>query len=78
MVNEDFRQEMREIDVLCLMIHGDRDRSVPLEIAGKASADLLRNSRLLTYPGAPHGLMFTHMERLNADVQQLIRDTSAP
>lgn len=53
MVSEDFRQEMREIDVPCLMIHGDRDRPVPLEIAGKASADLLRNSRLLDLPGCP-------------------------
>lgn len=33
---------------------------------GRRTAQLLPNSRLLVYQGAPHGLMFTHMQRLNA------------
>jgi pimeloyl-ACP methyl ester carboxylesterase len=59
---------MRRIEVPALIVHGDRDRSAPLELTGKPSAELIPGSRLLVYEGAPHGLMSTHMERLHADV----------
>ena len=62
MVEADFRAEMRRIDVPTLIVQGDRDRSVPVELTGKPSAELIPGSGLLVYPGAPHGLMFTHME----------------
>ena len=74
MVQADFRAEMRRIDVPTLVIHGDRDRSVPVELAGKPSAELIPGSRLLIYPGAPHGLMFTHMDQLHADILRLMRE----
>ena len=35
MVEEDFRAEMRRIDVPSLIVHGDRDRSMPVELTGK-------------------------------------------
>lgn len=75
MAEADFRDEMRRIEAPALIIHGDRDRSTPIEITGKASAALLRNGRLLTYEGAPHALMFTHMDRLHADLLQFIRES---
>jgi pimeloyl-ACP methyl ester carboxylesterase len=46
MVEADFRAEMRRIDVPTLIVHGDRDRSTPLELTGKPSADLIPGSRL--------------------------------
>jgi pimeloyl-ACP methyl ester carboxylesterase len=75
MAEADFRGEMRRIDVPSLVIHGDRDRSTPIELTGRPSAELLRNARLLVYEGAPHGLMFTHGDRLHADLLQFIRET---
>ena len=36
MVEEDFRAEMRRIAVPTLLIHGDRDRSAPIELTGEA------------------------------------------
>ena len=45
-----------------------RTVSAPLERTGKRTAQLMPNSHLLVYEGAPHGLMFTHMQRLNADL----------
>ena len=74
MVEADFRAEMRGIDVPTLIVHGDRDRSMPVELTGKPSADLIPGSRLLIYPGAPHGLMFTHMGELNADLAAFMRE----
>jgi non-heme chloroperoxidase len=73
MVEADFRPEMGDIDVPTLIIHGDRDRSAPLELTGRPSAELIPDCRLLVYPGAPHGLMFTHMDQLNADLLRFTR-----
>jgi non-heme chloroperoxidase len=74
MAEADFRAEMGGIDVPTLIMQGDRDRSTPVEITGKPSAELIPNCRLLVYPGAPHGLMFTHMDALNADVVAFMRE----
>jgi non-heme chloroperoxidase len=74
MAEADFRAEMGGIDTPTLIIQGDRDRSTPLEITGKPSAELIPDCRLLVYPGAPHGLMFTHMDALNADVLAFMRE----
>jgi non-heme chloroperoxidase len=68
MVQADFRDEMRRIAVSTLIVQGDRDRSMPVELTGQPSAELIPGSRLLVYPGAPHGLMFTHMGELHADL----------
>jgi non-heme chloroperoxidase len=65
---------MRDIDVPTLIVHGDRDRSMPVEMTGKPSAELIPGSRLLVYPGAPHGLMFTHMGELHADLAAFMRE----
>jgi non-heme chloroperoxidase len=75
MVEEDFRAEMRGIDVPTLIVHGDRDRSAPVELTGKPSAELIPGCRLLVYEGAPHGLMFTHMDQLHADILRFVRET---
>jgi len=75
MAEGDFRDEMRRIDLPALVIQGDRDRSMPLELTGQPSAALLPNCRLQIYEGAPHGLMFTHLDRLNADVLQFVRES---
>jgi pimeloyl-ACP methyl ester carboxylesterase len=65
---------MRGIDVPTLIVQGDRDRSMPVEMTGKPSAELIPDCRLLVYPGAPHGLMFTHMDELNADILRFMRE----
>jgi non-heme chloroperoxidase len=75
MVEEDFRAEMRRITIPTLIIHGDRDRSTPVELTGKPSAELIPGCRFLVYEGAPHGLMFTHMDRLHADILNFVRET---
>jgi non-heme chloroperoxidase len=75
MVEEDFRAEMRRIEVPTLLVQGDRDRSTPIELTGKPSAERIPRCRLLVYEGASHGLMFTHMDRLHADILQFPRET---
>jgi non-heme chloroperoxidase len=75
MVEGDFRDEMRRIDVPTLLIHRGRDRSAPLEATGKPSAGLIRNCRLFVYEDAPHGLIYTHAERLHNDIMKFVRET---
>jgi non-heme chloroperoxidase len=75
MVEEDFRAEMRRMALPTLLIHGDRDRSAPIELTAKPSAELIPGCRYLVYEGAPHGLMFTHMVRLHADMLSFMRET---
>jgi len=64
----DFRAELPKISVPTLVIHGDKDASTPLELTGRKTAKLIPGAELKIYQGAPHGLMFTHMERLNRDL----------
>jgi non-heme chloroperoxidase len=71
----DFRADLAKVSVPALVIHGDRDASAPLTITGKPTAELIPGCRLKVYQGAPHGLIYTHMEILNADILQFIRET---
>ena len=69
----DFRADLAKFDVPTLVVHGDDDQIVPLDISGKASAALVKNAKLLVYKGAPHGLADTHKDRLNQDLLDFLR-----
>lgn len=64
----DLREDLRRIAVPTLLLHGDKDVSAPLELTGRPTAALIANCTFKLYEGAPHGLMYTHMERVNADL----------
>ena len=69
----DFTADLKKFDVPTLVIHGEDDQVVPLEISGRMSAQLVKGARLITYPGGPHGITDTHKERLNADLLAFAR-----
>ena len=64
----DFRGDIGAFQVPTLIIHGDADAIVPIEISGRAVARMIKNGALNEYAGAPHGLFFTHKERLTNDL----------
>ncbi|MFC5451097.1 alpha/beta fold hydrolase [Paenibacillus aestuarii] len=68
LIETDFREELHDIAVPTLFIHGDSDRSLPVEMSGKIAAQLVPNARFHLYENAPHGLYITHMERVNNDL----------
>ncbi len=70
----DFRADLKAFDVPTLVIHGDDDQIVPLEVTARASAQAISGARLEVYPAAPHGLYFTHKDRLNADLLAFLRE----
>jgi pimeloyl-ACP methyl ester carboxylesterase len=63
---------MRDIILPTLILHGTNDASAPLELTGKRCAQLIRDSELKIYDGAPHGLFLTHAEQVNRDLLNFI------
>lgn len=70
----DFREDLKKFDVPTLVIHGDDDQIVPLDNSGKAAAAQVKDSKLIVYPGAPHGLTDTHKERFNQDLLDFLKN----
>ncbi len=68
----DFRQDMEAVNVPTLIIHGDADKIVPIEMSGNKTAELISDNHYLVYDGAPHGLFYTHKEQLNQDILNFI------
>jgi non-heme chloroperoxidase len=69
----DFREDLKKFDIPTLVIHGDDDQIVPLEISAKVSANLIKGAKLIVYAGAPHGLADTHKQRLNQDLLDFLQ-----
>jgi non-heme chloroperoxidase len=69
----DFTEDLKRFDVPTLILHGDDDQIVPIGAAAQAAAKLVKNAKLVVYPGAPHGLTDTHKEKLNADLLAFIK-----
>ncbi|WP_454828216.1 alpha/beta fold hydrolase [Pseudoxanthomonas wuyuanensis] len=69
----DFTEDLKKFDVPTLILHGDDDQIVPIDAAARAAAKLVRNHKLVIYPGAPHGLADTHKEQLNADLLAFLK-----
>jgi len=61
----DFREDLKQFDVPTLIVHGDDDEIVPIDIAGKKSKDLIKDNTFEVIEGAPHGLVMTHKKELN-------------
>jgi non-heme chloroperoxidase len=72
-IETDFRAELPKISVPTLIIQGDKDASTPLDLTGRKTATLIPGAQLKVYEGAPHGLMFTHMDRFNNDLTTFAR-----
>lgn len=69
----DFSEDLKKFNIPTLIVHGDDDQIVPIDAAGRAAAKLVKNSTLLVYAGAPHGLTDTHKDKLNADMLAFIK-----
>ncbi len=64
----DFRNDVKSITVPTLIIHGDEDKTVPIESSSERTAQMLPNAEYKVYEGAPHGLFYTHRQQLNKDL----------
>jgi non-heme chloroperoxidase len=69
----DFTDDLKRFDVPTLVIHGDDDQIVPINVSGLRSAKMIKGATLKVYKGAPHGLMTTHQEQFNNDLLEFAR-----
>jgi len=69
----DHRADLPKTTMPTLIVQGDEDVSAPLAQTGRRTAQLIPGSRLIVYVGAPHGLMFSHLQRLNADLLAFLK-----
>jgi non-heme chloroperoxidase len=73
--NTDFRHDLTALQsVPTLIIHGDADKTVPIEASGERTAQALPNAHFIVYEGEPHGLFMTAKDRLNQDLLAFIQD----
>jgi pimeloyl-ACP methyl ester carboxylesterase len=66
--HEDFREDLKRIDVPALVIHGDADRILPISASGIRTAKLLKDARLATMKEGPHCITWTHADEVNREL----------
>jgi len=65
---EDFREDLKRIDVPTLVIHGDADRIVPIAASGLRTAKLVKGARLSVVKDGPHCIAWTHANEVNSEL----------
>ena len=68
----DFRSDLAAVTVPALVIHGDSDNIVPIEVSGERTAEAIPGAVLVVLEDAPHGLLMSHPEEWNAAVLQFL------
>jgi non-heme chloroperoxidase len=69
----DFRKDLPKVNVPALVIHGSADRILPIEATGRRTHELVKGSRLVVLEGAPHGLTWTHADKVNAELVNFLK-----
>lgn len=68
----DFRGDLDKFDLPTLILHGDADAIVPIEISGQKAYERIPNSQLVVIKGGPHGFNVTHAEEFNTALIQFL------
>jgi len=69
----DFRADMASFTMPTLVIHGDADQTVPIDVSAKATVAMVPHAELREYAGAPHAVFFVEKNRLNQDLLNFAR-----
>lgn len=69
----DFTDDLTQIDVPVLVLHGDDDQVVPIADSALLSSKLLKTAELKLYQGFPHGLITIHADVINPDILAFVR-----
>ncbi|PPG80087.1 MULTISPECIES: alpha/beta fold hydrolase [unclassified Rathayibacter] len=68
----DFREDLPNVSVPALVIHGDGDGTVPFEGSGARTHAAIPGSELHVVHGAPHGVTVSHPEEWNRVVLEFL------
>jgi pimeloyl-ACP methyl ester carboxylesterase len=69
----DFRQDLTQVRVPTLVIHGQADAIVPFAGSGRRTHRAIAHSTLVTVSGAPHGLNVSHALAFNDALLTFLR-----
>lgn len=69
----DFTEDLKSVEVPVLIMHGEDDQIVPFPKTGAKAIKLLKNGKLISYPGFPHGMPTTEAATINADLLDFIK-----
>ena len=64
----DFRPDLSAFNIPTLVIHGTKDKTVPIEITAHIVNQSLPHAKLIEYEGEPHGVLETQKERIADDL----------
>jgi non-heme chloroperoxidase len=69
----DFTEDLKSVDIPVLVMHGEDDQIVPFQLTAVKAVKLLKNGKLISYPGFPHGMPTTEAATINADLLAFIK-----
>ena len=69
----DFRDDLPEIDVPVLVIHGDADQVLPLDKTASRLPGLIKDIQLTVVEGGPHAIPWTHAAQVNTALLDFLR-----
>jgi non-heme chloroperoxidase len=69
----DFTEDLKSVDIPVLVMHGEDDQIVPFPLTGAKAVKLLKNGKLIAYPGFPHGMPTTEAATINTDLLAFIQ-----
>jgi non-heme chloroperoxidase len=70
----DFRQDLPNIDVPTLVVHGTADRILPFEVTAKRLPGLIKDMRLVAVEGGPHNIGWTYPDEVNKALLEFLAD----
>lgn len=68
----DFRDDLRNIRVPLLVLHGKADETVPIDASAEETIKIIPHAQYVVYDDAPHGLYYTHKNKFNEDIVNFI------
>ncbi len=75
--HEDFREDVKRIDIPALVIHGEADRIVPIDAGGRHTASLINGARLVAIKDGPHAIDWTHAAEVNSELVSFLGAATA-
>jgi non-heme chloroperoxidase len=68
----DFTEDLEKFDVPTLILHGEDDQIVPVQVSAMKSAGIIKDAKEVIYPGAPHGITATHQDEINSELLRFL------
>jgi pimeloyl-ACP methyl ester carboxylesterase len=75
---EDFRADVAAVHASekpVLILHGTADRTLPIDATARRFRRLLPDAKYVEIEGAPHGLLWTHADEVNATLRAFLGST---